>query len=395
MPPKAILFDFDGVIADTGNHHIAAWQRTLAIMGWHIADEVAVRSAEMDDREFLAEFFAQRGLTAGKIEDWVRRKQVLTVQLLKDAPRLFPGVVELVRQLEGRVRLAVVSSTWRENIEAVLGAASLAGSFDLIIGKEDVTAGKPAPTPINLHSSGSGSWPGRRSPSKIHPPAWRLPARPEFAPSPLAIAAPSANGSATLPTSRALNRPMGCCTIWGCELATNLTGPSESNERGRISRCHTAANGLHRVAREQRSHRFPTGFRFGVEHFFELGRALLVSEAVPGVVGQCDDLVFDREPVGFGALGLGFRGLAHRHENDGAETDRQRCDSEIDAHDYDPPERERVVGNHCEFVGTPISSAVPYSDERVVSSPVLNIRERITAVQTWWCLRFYCTSVIH
>ena len=150
MPPKAILFDFDGVIADTGNHHIAAWQRTLAIMGWHIADEVAVRSAEMDDREFLAEFFAQRGLTAGKIEDWVRRKQVLTVQLLKDAPRLFPGVVELVRKLEGRVRLAVVSSTWRENIEAVLGAASLAGSFDLIIGKEDVAAGKPAPDAYQL-----------------------------------------------------------------------------------------------------------------------------------------------------------------------------------------------------------------------------------------------------
>jgi beta-phosphoglucomutase len=145
MPPKAILFDFDGVIADTGNHHIAAWQRTLTVMGWHIADEVAARSAEIDDREFLAEFFAQRGITEGKIEDWVRRKQVLTVQLLKDAPRVFPGVVDLVRKVQGRVRLAVVSSTWRENIEAVLSAAGLADSFDLIVGKEDVTAGKPAP----------------------------------------------------------------------------------------------------------------------------------------------------------------------------------------------------------------------------------------------------------
>ncbi len=150
MPPKAILFDFDGVIADTGNHHIAAWQRTLAVMGWHIADEVADRSAELDDREFLAEFFAQRGITEGKIDDWVRRKQVLTVQLLKDAPRLFPGVVDLVRKVHGRVRLAVVSSTWRENIEAVLGVSGLAGSFDFIVGKEDVTAGKPAPDAYQL-----------------------------------------------------------------------------------------------------------------------------------------------------------------------------------------------------------------------------------------------------
>ena len=150
MPPKAILFDFDGVIADTGNHHVAAWQRTLAVMGWHISDEVAARSSEIDDREFLAEFFSQRGITEGKIEDWVRRKQVLTVQLLKDSPRLYPGVVDLVRKVQGRVRLAVVSSTWRENIEAVLGAAGLAGSFDLIVGKEDVTAGKPAPDGYQL-----------------------------------------------------------------------------------------------------------------------------------------------------------------------------------------------------------------------------------------------------
>ena len=101
MPLKAILFDFDGVIADTDNHHIAAWQRTLAVMGWQVADEVAARSAEIDDREFLAELFAQRGITSDKIDDWVRRKQALTVQLLKDSPRLYPGVAELVRKLQG------------------------------------------------------------------------------------------------------------------------------------------------------------------------------------------------------------------------------------------------------------------------------------------------------
>jgi beta-phosphoglucomutase len=150
MPPKAILFDFDGVIADTDNHHITAWQRTLVVMGWQVGDEVAARSAEIDDRDFLAELFAHRGITGGKIDEWVRRKQALTVQLLKDAPRLFPGVVDLVRSLQGRARLAVVSGTWRENIQAVLEAAGLNGSFDLIIGKEDVAARKPAPDPYQL-----------------------------------------------------------------------------------------------------------------------------------------------------------------------------------------------------------------------------------------------------
>jgi beta-phosphoglucomutase len=150
MPPKAILFDFDGVIADTDNHHIAAWQRTLAIMGWQIADAVAARSAEIDDRAFLAELFAERGITDGQIAGWVHRKQELTVQLLKEAPRLYPGIADLVRTLQGRTRLAIVSGTCRENITTVLAAAGLTDCFDSIIGKEDVAAVKPAPDSYQL-----------------------------------------------------------------------------------------------------------------------------------------------------------------------------------------------------------------------------------------------------
>jgi beta-phosphoglucomutase len=145
MPLKAVLFDFDGVIADTDNHHIAAWQRTLSAMGWQVVDEVAARAAEIDDRKFLAELFARHGLHSDKIDDWVRRKQALTVTMLRDSPRLYPGVADLIRKLHGSVRLAVVSGTWRENIQAVLDSSGLAGSFETIVGKEDVASVKPEP----------------------------------------------------------------------------------------------------------------------------------------------------------------------------------------------------------------------------------------------------------
>ncbi len=145
MPLKAILLDFDGVIAETDNHHVAAWQRTLSTMGWQVADDVAASSAEIDDREFLTRLFAARGVVSDKIEDWVRRKQALTVQMLRYSPRLYPGSVELIRALRGRVKLAVVSGTWRENIQAVLEAAGLVECFDTVVGKEDIQAAKPAP----------------------------------------------------------------------------------------------------------------------------------------------------------------------------------------------------------------------------------------------------------
>src|SRR5579883_966175 len=92
MRPRAILFDFDGVIADTENHHVAAWQRTLGFMGLQVADEEAARSAEVDDREFLTELFTAREIPVDRVDDWLERKQALTVELLRHAPRVYPGV---------------------------------------------------------------------------------------------------------------------------------------------------------------------------------------------------------------------------------------------------------------------------------------------------------------
>jgi beta-phosphoglucomutase len=145
MPLKAILFDFDGVLAETENHHVAAWQRTASFMGLQITDEVAARAMEVDDREFLTDLFTEREIPVDKVDEWVGRKQALTVELLRYAPRVYPGVVELVGALRGRARLAVVSGTWRENVETVLRAAGLADAFQLIVAREDVSRCKPDP----------------------------------------------------------------------------------------------------------------------------------------------------------------------------------------------------------------------------------------------------------
>jgi beta-phosphoglucomutase len=145
VPPRALLFDFDGVIADTENVHVAAWERTFGLMGLEVPPEECARAVEVDDREFLAEIFARKEIAGGDVDGWVRRKQELTAALLADSPRVYPGVAELVAALSGRARLAVVSTTWRENIATVLRSAGLDGAFELFVGKEDVRAVKPDP----------------------------------------------------------------------------------------------------------------------------------------------------------------------------------------------------------------------------------------------------------
>ena len=150
MPTRAVLFDFDGVIADTENVHVTAWQRTFGVMGWLESDEACARAAEVDDRAFVREVFARRKIEGGDVDGWVARKQALTLQLLADSPRVYPGVKALVDRLAGKVRLGVVTTTWRGNVEAVLGASGLAGAFELVVAKEDVKAPKPDPEGYRL-----------------------------------------------------------------------------------------------------------------------------------------------------------------------------------------------------------------------------------------------------
>ena len=143
MPIRAVLFDFDGVIADTENVHVAAWERTFAAMGWDVSPEVCARAAEEDDRLFLKSVFAERGFKDGDVTGWVGRKQALTVAMLSAFPRVYPGVKTLIESLAGQAKLAVVSGTWRANVVTVLRATSLESAFSKVIAKEDVDRPKP------------------------------------------------------------------------------------------------------------------------------------------------------------------------------------------------------------------------------------------------------------
>lgn len=145
MVPTAVLLDFDGVIADAENHHVAAWQRVLMGLGWEVPDEVAARSAAIDDHRFAAELFASRGIDEADIDGWVDRKRALTLTMIRHSPPLFPGAVDLVRRLEGRARLAVVANTARAIVEALLAEAGLAERIDVIVAADEVDALAPAP----------------------------------------------------------------------------------------------------------------------------------------------------------------------------------------------------------------------------------------------------------
>ncbi len=65
--------------------------------------------------------------------------------MLTDYPRVYPGLVGLVRKIQDRFKLAVVTTTSLANVTTVLKSVGLDAAFPLIIAREDVSRPKPHP----------------------------------------------------------------------------------------------------------------------------------------------------------------------------------------------------------------------------------------------------------
>jgi beta-phosphoglucomutase len=147
MRIRAVIFDFDGVIADTEGLHFESFARVLA-------EEGIVITREENDRRFLgindragfekALEEAGRSLPPGSAEALKERKSVFYRERLAEA-RLFPGVDALLAGLAARVPLAVASGGRGVEIDAVLRANHVRPFFACIVSADEVLRSKPAP----------------------------------------------------------------------------------------------------------------------------------------------------------------------------------------------------------------------------------------------------------
>lgn len=150
---RALIFDFDGVLADTEALHCAAFQAVATGIGLTMTrDDYFQRFLGLPDRDCLAALCAGAGrqLTAAALDDLCARKRVEFARLAPSA-QLYAGVANTVRRLHAHYILAIASGAFRDEIEPILERAQVRDLFSAVVGAEDVRAGKPAPDPF-LHA---------------------------------------------------------------------------------------------------------------------------------------------------------------------------------------------------------------------------------------------------
>lgn len=147
----AIIFDFDGVIADTEPLHFASFRQTLGEIGISLSkSDYYANYLGYDDRGcFIAALTAhQRPADPSALEYLMQRKAHAYLESVKDHLIIFPGVHEFVREASAVYPLAIASGALRHEIEGILEQAGLRKEFLHITSAEDVTRGKPDPQPF-------------------------------------------------------------------------------------------------------------------------------------------------------------------------------------------------------------------------------------------------------
>ncbi|THJ24394.1 MAG: HAD family phosphatase [Nitrospira sp. CG24E] len=153
----AIIFDFDGVIADTEPLHFAGFRQTLAEIGVDLTEsDYYANYLGYDDRGcFIAALAAhQRPTDSSALAQLMQRKAHAYLESVNNHLVVFPGVREFVREAAAAYPLAIASGALRHEIEVILEQAGLRKEFLHITSAEDVTRGKPDPQPF-LHALSS------------------------------------------------------------------------------------------------------------------------------------------------------------------------------------------------------------------------------------------------
>ena len=141
-----VLFDLDGTIVDSGWIILASYRHaTTTVLGRDYPDEVLLaRVGAGDLEEQMREF------DAGKADQLARAYREFYAPLHSEL-QAFPGMLELLRRLDGESRtLGIVSAKRHDIVQLALDALGFGDTLDIVVGSDEAPRGKPYPDQILL-----------------------------------------------------------------------------------------------------------------------------------------------------------------------------------------------------------------------------------------------------
>jgi beta-phosphoglucomutase len=146
----ALLFDFDGVLADTEPIHYACWRELLVPYGIDLDWGFYARQCiGVSDRGMIQQLASARNPPIPFEEIWpdYGKKQVMFRERLESQQPVLLDTIALIQDLSANYKLAVVSSSGRSEVEPPIERAGIRPCFQAFVCGREVPNLKPAPDP--------------------------------------------------------------------------------------------------------------------------------------------------------------------------------------------------------------------------------------------------------
>ncbi len=149
MELKAVIFDFDGTLADTIKTIVAAKQETMRKLGLEVKDErICASTIGLPSKEAFAATYP--GLADEILDKCVEIYSISFEEKVKTMPpELFDGAGEVLQKLKEKgYKLALASSRRNTSLHGFMDRWKMWDTFDVVFGCNDTEKHKPDPEPV-------------------------------------------------------------------------------------------------------------------------------------------------------------------------------------------------------------------------------------------------------
>ena len=150
--PEALIFDFDGVLADTEPLHWKAWAARLALRGIEFSwEEYCNFGRGVQDERWLHRIpeLAADPLLLSEVRLEVRAQREMVERFSREKLPIGESTIDLLHELRG-FRLGLVTSSHRSEVLPMLESAQIADCFSAAVFGEDTIHLKTNPLPYLL-----------------------------------------------------------------------------------------------------------------------------------------------------------------------------------------------------------------------------------------------------
>lgn len=144
--PAAVIFDMDGVLADTNPFHVRKWEAFLTEHGFAF-DRIALPKLVLGPRNevTLRHFFGER-ITDDECRRFGEELEARFRKAFAPHAKALPGVEKLITEChDHRIPLALASAAISKNVMFILDALKLRKFFQVVLTADEIAQGKPDP----------------------------------------------------------------------------------------------------------------------------------------------------------------------------------------------------------------------------------------------------------